>query len=215
MSEGTGIAAVLTGVAGVITAWAAVVRARNQGREHCREELDAARTEAEQLADEVHALRMHGDAGEVSVLLLISCVCFAACIVLTALTVRGNAHDGSNGNDGARGPRGEPGASVQGTTGEPGPPGEQGVPGPPGAPGRDGANGNDGAPGVGMPGATGATGAQGAPGVQGVPGPTTPSTVPTTLQCPEGFTPEVIDVHERVPTDINRTVMVCAATVPP
>jgi hypothetical protein len=52
------IGAILAGIGGIISAWAAVVKARHEGEEDCEEHLDALRLENEEVADELHALRM-------------------------------------------------------------------------------------------------------------------------------------------------------------
>jgi hypothetical protein len=57
------IGAVLAGVGGIITAWAALVRARAEGDHDCQEQLKTLRAENEQVADELHGLRMKKAAG--------------------------------------------------------------------------------------------------------------------------------------------------------
>lgn len=52
------ISAILAGIGGCISAWAALVRARKEGDADCERKLREARAESEQIASELHALRM-------------------------------------------------------------------------------------------------------------------------------------------------------------
>jgi hypothetical protein len=57
-----GLGAVVMGVASCLTAWAAVIKARKETKSaaerDCQERLRRARTQAEDLAEELHNLRM-------------------------------------------------------------------------------------------------------------------------------------------------------------
>jgi hypothetical protein len=56
------ITAICTGIGTIITAWAGLVRSKREAKgaadDECRQRLADARAEAEQYAEEVHALRM-------------------------------------------------------------------------------------------------------------------------------------------------------------
>jgi hypothetical protein len=207
--DGAVIAAVLTGVAGVVASYAALVRARKRGSRECEDRLRIARVEAEDMAAELHALRMRG---EIDLVWLLGIACFAAAVVFGALALshestgpageRGPAGvQGERGEPGARGPAGVPGSTstgssstgAAGATGSTGSAGAQGEPGATstgaagaqGPPGPAGAVGAQGQPGeVGAQGERGATGSTGAQGARGAPGPT----------CPVGTTLKVLDV---------------------
>lgn len=208
--------AVLTATAGVLTGWYAIVKARDDGRRHCRDELDQARREAELALAEVHRLRMlRKYDGGAEVWLVVACALFGACAFLSALAVGLAVEDGAPGPRGPAGPAGARGPAgvasiVPGPAGPPGPPGPAGVdgtdagPGPRGAPGARGSTGSTGS--------TGAAGPAGAPsnvpgptGPQGVPGPAGP-TGPT---CPAGSVLTPLGIHERTPADTTTDVLVC------
>lgn len=93
------------------------------------------------------------------------------------------------------GPQGPPGPAVPGPPGPPGPPGES-------------IEGPQGPPGVGIPGPPGPPGST--PVIPSTSSTTTTTIAPGDLNCPPGFEPLEIMVHQRQPTDANRTIFVCA-----
>lgn len=50
--------AILAGFAAVLSGYAAVISARRRGEAHCEERLALVRIEAEEVAEELHRLRM-------------------------------------------------------------------------------------------------------------------------------------------------------------
>lgn len=53
-----GVGAVLAGLAGVISAWHGFRKAKEEGADHCHEQLTAARAESEGYAAQLHRIRM-------------------------------------------------------------------------------------------------------------------------------------------------------------
>ena len=59
----TALAALVTGLGSCLMAWAAIVSTRRKATGECEERLRVVRREAEDAADELHALRMKGASG--------------------------------------------------------------------------------------------------------------------------------------------------------
>jgi hypothetical protein len=56
----TAVGALLTGIGGCLVAWSAVITARRRANDECQDKLKIAHAESEELADELHKLRMQG-----------------------------------------------------------------------------------------------------------------------------------------------------------
>jgi Collagen triple helix repeat (20 copies) len=182
-----GVGAVLTAIAGIITAWAAVVKARNEGHEHCTEELNMVRSEAEELHIQLHKLRMEQGSSSLWLILAVALLIVSAFLGSIALSTTGkDGNDGAKGPIGPAGPTGEPGAP--GESGAPGPIGPQGFIGSPGDTGPPGSSGERGPEGLegdsGSPGSPGDPGPEGSPGSQGSPG---PQGAPSDIPGPQGL----------------------------
>lgn len=178
-----GIGALLSGVGGFMAARAAMKQAKSEGDSECRKELAAARAESEDLATEMHHLRMrlesgdHGESGAASRMLILAFGLLAASVVMILLAIwsltgphRGPTGPvGPPGSVGPPGPAGEDGTTtVSGGTGGTGQTGGTGGTGSTGQTGGSGATGEAGS--TGSAGATGATGAPGATGERGIAG---------------------------------------------
>jgi len=232
------LGALLTGIAGIITAVISLRKARSEGAADCHRRLTAMQTEAEDLAAELHHLRMKHpdwDDGSATTWMLVA---LSLLLIAAVLAVLGFSNDraGPIGPPGPIGPRGAPGNS--GSQGPPGPtivvPGTgtntsvpdsngsstgatgatgangQSITGPAGSSGSTGPAGSPGQTVTGPPGPAGPPGPPGPPGtgIQGPAGP--PGQQGAPASCPPGFTMQSIAV--RLPKGNDAiTIHVCAA----
>jgi hypothetical protein len=158
-----GVAAVLAGISGLVTAWIALRKAKDEGADHCHEQLAASRQEAENYARELHRLRLrHPDDDQGRAIWWMVC---AVALIIVAVLLGAHAVGLPSGPPGPPGP--------------PGPLGPHGPAGPPGTtattvvvvPGTgttDVASGNN--PTIGSNETTGATGSTGPAGEVGATG---------------------------------------------
>ena len=194
-----GFAAVIAAIGGLISAMVALRKAKQEGDEHCNEQLKMSRAEAEQYAKELHKIRIEHpelmpptDEGKARLWIIISLGLIALATALTMIATGISA--GPSGPPGPPGPLGPQGpAGPQGTTATTvivvpgtgtntntgtggsngtGATGEAGATGESGATGSAGAAGETGA--TGSTGATGEAGQVGSTGPQGSPGPPGP-----------------------------------------